>query len=189
MAALPRKRYKPQIGQQARPLIMGIDPGLSGSIAVIDIDSKALIDLIDMPTYQTETKARVQGYFSHLDMHKLSFEIDFYARLTCLAVVEAPGAMPKQGLGSTFTFGFTCGAITGVLAGHYIPSIPVPPATWKTAMGLVADKSSSFIKADQIYPQHKREWQLKKHHDRAESVLLAHYGLKHMSHLIEANRK
>lgn len=187
--ALRSQKYLPQYGQQRRPLIVGIDPGLTGSISIIDIDSKELVDLIDMPLFQTETKSRASGVLNHIDINTLALALDHYSRWTCLAVIEAPGAMPNQGLSSTFRFGFVCGQLSGMLAGLYIPCIPVPPATWKMAMGLTRDKSASFIKANDTYPQHKRLWQLKKHHDRAEAVLIGLYGIKYMSQLIEANRK
>ncbi len=187
--ALRRKKYKPQFAQQNHPLIIGIDPGFGGAVAIIDVDSNELVDLIDMPLFQTETNSRKSGELNHIDAHKLAAEIDYYARWVNIAVVEAPGAMPKQGLSSTFRFGYGCGIITGVLAGLYLPAIPVPPGTWKLAMGLTSMKQASFEKANEIYPQHKREWQLRKHHDRAESVLLGIYGIKHMKQMIEANRK
>jgi len=187
--AIRSNKYRPQFAQNARPLVIGIDPGFGGAIAIIDADSKELVDLMDMPLFQTQTKARRSGEMNHVDAHTLAMKLDYYAKWVSIAVVEAPGAMPNQGLSSTFRFGYACGVITGVLAGLYLPAIPVPPGTWKIAMGLTSLKQASFEKANDIYPQHKRLWQLRKHHDRAESVLLALYAIKHMGQMIEANRR
>lgn len=187
--ALRGNKYRPQYAQGNRPLVMGIDPGFGGCISIIDSDSKELVDLIDMPLFQTESKARRSGEMNHVDAHTLAMLLDYYAKWVSIAVVEAPGAMPNQGLSSTFRFGYACGIITGVLAGLYLPAIPVPPGTWKVAMGLTSVKQASFQKIDEFYPQHKRLWQLRKHHDRAESVLIGLYAIRFMGQMIEANRK
>ena len=168
-----------------RPLIMGIDPGLSGALAVVEWGSGEIIDMIDMPTFKKASKARKQGYMEHLDVHALSSAIDLYAPLTGLCVLEAPGAMPEQGLSSTFRFGHICGQIHGVLAGHYISVYPAKPEVWKGAMGLSYNKNESRAAADQYFPGFEWLWQLSKHNDRAEAALLAIYGKRYLSKLFE----
>jgi len=179
--------YEPE-KEMDTPLIMGIDPGLSGAISVVEIDSGTLIDMIDMPTYKTPTKSRKSGHFEHVDPHQLSSLLDMYAGLTSLAVIEEPGAMPRQGLSSTFRFGHVCGLIHGILAGHYVPVIPVKPAVWKGAFGLSPDKDESIAMATDEYEGFQWLWTLKKHNDRAEAALLASYGLKYLRSLVDFNR-
>lgn len=188
-SGLIRRKYAPDADQKNRPLILGVDPGFSGAIAVIDIDKQALIDLIDFPTFHTPSKSRKSGYMVHLDIHALSTMIDFYAPMTSIAVVESPFAMPRQGLSSTFRFGKTCGQIEGVLAGHYIPVIPVTPQVWKCAMGLSSDKMQSIKKAKSLFPDFKHLWNRKCYNDRAEAVLLATYGVTYLQKLISFSRK
>lgn len=186
---LIRRNFMALPGSRPRPLIMGIDPGLSGAIAVVDLDRRVLVDMIDMPTYKKPTEARKQGYFEMLDVHRLSSAIDLYAPLTALAVLEEPGSMPGQGLQSTFRFGHICGQIHGVLAGHYVPVQPVKPAVWKSALALTSIKADSQFRADMEYPAAKSLWIQRQHNDRAEAALLCTYAHKYLAQIIEFSRR
>jgi crossover junction endodeoxyribonuclease RuvC len=168
---------------------MGIDPGLTGAIAILDADRGTLVDMIDVPTYATPTKARKSGVFNHVDTHQVSFLIDQYAKHVALACLEEPGAMPNQGLSSTFRFGHTCGALHGVMAGHYISVVPVKPAAWKAAMGLSTDKDDSRELASRLFPGHSTLWAKKMHNDRAEAALLCVYATRYLTQLIKMARK
>ncbi len=170
-----------------RPLILGVDPGFSGAVCVVDIRDLSIVDMIDIPTFKTETRARKQGFLTQIDSHKLSQELDFYSKFVACAFLEEPGAMPKQGLSSTFRFGHTCGVIEGVLAGHYVAGMPVKPAAWKLALGLTHEKDKSLRMAGSVYPNYTWLWKLKKHNDRAEAALLAYYGLKYFSKFVKLN--
>lgn len=185
---LVRRRFTPIPMAKPRPLLMGIDPGFGGAIAVVDVDRNDLVDLIDMPLFQKPSAAREQGFMNHLDIHKLSSLIDLYAPLTALAVIEEPGAMPNQGLGSTFRFGHTCGQIHGVLAGHYVPVAPVKPAVWKSALALNDVKADSIVRANMEFPKFKTLWAKKMHHDRAEAALLCVYAKKYLAQIIKMSR-
>lgn len=187
--SLVRRNFKPDPAKAPRPLLMGIDPGLGGAVAVVDMDRMVLVDMIDMPTYQKPTEARKQGYFEMVDVHKLSSLVDMYAPMVALAVLEEPGAMPEQGLSSTFRFGHVCGQIHGVLAGHYIPVAPVKPAVWKSAMGLSTNKTDSQVRANLEFPAAKALWVQKQHNDRAEAALLCAYAVKYMKPLIDWSRR
>lgn len=166
--------------QYAPPLIMGVDPGLRGAISVVEIKSQKIIDMIDMPTYKTKSDARKQGYLEHIDAVKLSLALDFYAPLTSIAILEMPGAMPGQGLSSTFRFGQSVGLLNGLLIGKYISVCGVAPAVWKASMGLSYNKEDSIKEAITYFKDYAWLWKLKKHNDRAESALLAIYGMRYL---------
>ena len=51
------------------------------------------------------------------------------------AVVEQVGAMPKQGVASTFKFGFAAGIIRGVLAANGVPIHYVCPPVGRSISG------------------------------------------------------
>ena len=88
------------------------------------------------------------------------------------AVVEKVGAMPKQGVASTFRFGFACGAIQGVLAANSIPIHYVSPPVWKKYFSLIGkDKEASRALAILRHPGLKG-LELKRHQGRAEAVLM-----------------
>lgn len=184
---LPRRNFVPLM-ETPRPLLMGIDPGLGGAIAVVDCDRGLLVDMIDLPTFKTATKARKQGFFQHIDIHMLSSLIDMYAPMVALAVLEEPGAMPKQGLSSTFRFGHVCGQIHGVLAGHYIPVAPVKPGVWKSAMALSDNKDESRALATKHFPAAAGLWRQKQHNDRAEAALLTVYAKTYLKKVINLSR-
>lgn len=188
-AVLVRRDFVALAGHPPRPLLMGIDPGLGGAVAVVDLDRWVLVDLIDLPVFQKESAARKQGFMAHLDVHKLSSLIDMYAPMVALACLEEPGAMPEQGLGSTFRFGHICGQIHGVLAGHYIPVAPVKPAVWKSALALSSNKDESRLRASMDFPAAKGLWTLKKHNDRAEAALLCTYAHKYLKAVINLSRR
>ena len=162
---------------EKRPLIMGVDPGYTGAITVFDAHLKKIIDIIDIPTTKYPKPSSKRGYGLKIDAPTLAIALDTYATKTALAVLEEPGAMPKQGLSSTFNFGHTCGLLHGILSGLYIPVMPVKPAIWKAKIGVSYEKKTAISLANKIFPTSESMWTLKKHHDRAESALLVYYGL------------
>jgi crossover junction endodeoxyribonuclease RuvC len=154
-------------------ITIGIDPGLTGAIAVV---AHGIAQVVDMPIVEP-TKAG----------GKKRAEIDpaiLLDRLRSLskahqshAYIERVGPMPKQGLGSTFRFGVGYGMVRAVVAALGIPYSLVTPHQWKRAMGLLrADKEASRAKALQLYPSLAKDLKLKKHSGRAEALLIARYG-------------
>jgi hypothetical protein len=94
------------------------------------------------------------------------------------AVVELVGAMPGQGVVSTFKFGFAAGIIRGVLAAHGIPVHCVSPPTWKKYFKLYGkDKEASRALAILRHPS-LTGLELKKHHGRAEALLILDWYCK-----------
>tara|TARA_B110000211_G_scaffold144600_1_gene165009 strand:- start:145 stop:480 length:336 start_codon:yes stop_codon:yes gene_type:complete len=96
--------------------IIGIDPGLSGAIAILE-DNK-VIELFDMPVMSDGKKNKRQLNSAHLvklirDNIKDSQDITM--------VVEQVNAMPGQGVTSMFNFGQTFGAIKGICAALGLP--------------------------------------------------------------------
>lgn len=152
--------------------ILAIDPGLTGALAVYD--GKRLY-VADMPTYAVRGKTRV-------NLHTLSDVIANRATDGAkVAVVEHVGAMPKQGGGSAFNFGFTTGAIHGILAAHLFETHTVPPAQWRFGVGLMrqdgadhkARKSSSRARAIELFPEYAHLFARVKDDGRADAALMA----------------
>lgn len=154
-------------------LVLGIDPGLHGALAFYDSESSFLV-IHDMPLVERPGKKPV------LDLSVLAVTIDSYARETCLAVVEAPGARPNQGLSSTYRFGESVGQLSGIVVGCFIPLRFVVPAVWKNLMGLSRDKDLSRTRASEAFPDHAHLFRRKKDADRAEAALLALFGAERL---------
>lgn len=164
------------------PCIMGNDPGATtGGIAFYFPSHPHLIAAEDTPT--------VAG---NVDAATLATRIE--QMRPALAVIEMVGAMPGQGVASTFHFGKSYGTIIGVAAALKIPVHFVAPTKWKRHFGLSKDKELSRARALELWPARAELFAKKKHHGRAEAALLARYGadvvlqLRHPS-LLDARRR
>lgn len=138
-------------------IAIGVDPGITGAIAFLGLDWGEIHDMPSNPRDLYDILALPRGE-------------------PVAAWVEQAQAMPKQGVVSTFKTGFGYGTIIGLLAGLGIPYETVRPAVWKKQMGLIGkDKEESRALARQLWPD--LPLGLKKHHGRAEALLIARYGL------------
>ena len=146
-------------------MIIGIDPGLDGGIAILN---GSHIELLE--TVPTETKG---GFIKRqVDAQKLSNILRVYPDVICY--LEKVASRPGQGVGSVFSFGDTYGAIRGVLAALNIPTYMVAPQTWKKELK-ISSKEDSLKAIKDLYPLLK--WR-KKDHNLAEAILIAMYGIK-----------
>ena len=129
--------------------IIGIDPGLSGAIAVME-DNKVL-NLFDIPV-MSEGKKNKRQLNSALLVSLLKENIVSHEEVA--VVVEQVNAMPGQGVTSMFNFGQTFGAIKGVCAALDLPIFFVRPSKWKKHFELInSSKDSSRTKAIEMYPK------------------------------------
>ncbi len=146
---------------------IGIDPGLSGAIAVLD--NEKCIGIWDMPTMQ-KSKGKNQ-----VDPYQLS---DLLRQINpVMAWVELVSAMPGQGVTSMFSFGEGCGVIRGCLAAKLIPFQYILPREWKAYFKLKGkDKQASIPAAKQLIPSSSEWIHLKKHSGRADALLIAKFG-------------
>jgi crossover junction endodeoxyribonuclease RuvC len=160
-------------------LVLGVDPGLTGALALIEKRSKAPVKVWDMPI----TPER------DLDAEALAAELDAWSINLSFAVVEEVSAMKYtaldergrkfvrgQGAAASFAFGRYAGIIRGILAAYTVPVYLVRPSVWKLSMGLSRDKADSLTMARSRFPSWSAEFRLKKHDGRAEAALLALFG-------------
>ena len=151
--------------------ILGVDPGLSGAMAMLN---KGAVDVFDIPTTTRTVNKKEKR---QIDPYQLSAWLEIQRPLIKFAVVEQVGTMPGQGVTSAFNFGFTTGCIHGIIAACGIEIRTVPPQVWKRKYGLLGqNKDASRGEASRRFPQFTHLWQLKKHDGRAEAALLALYG-------------
>ena len=109
---------------------IGIDPGKSGAIAIINGDGSVATAPFSEEAY-----------------------LDMITRHSChSAVVEDVHAMPRQGVTSMFSFGQNKGWILGLLYAFQIPVTLVSPQRWKRYNGLDTDKQKSILLAKTLYP-------------------------------------
>ena len=127
--------------------ILGIDPGLSGAIAILE--KKKVLNLFDMPVMAEGKKNKRQLNSAQLvriikDNTEKNEEI--------VVVVEQVNAMPGQGVTSMFNFGQTFGAIKGVCAALELPIFFVRPSKWKKYFELINSSKDSASSMTYRFP-------------------------------------
>lgn len=156
---------------------LGIDPGLSGALALYDPLTDELI-IKDMPTFTKKVGGKQKRI---LDLYGLANIIDPYVPHIKKAIVEQVGAAPGQGVTSMFSFGFSAGCAQMVVAANFIPMTTELPQIWKKAMRLGKGKDAARQEASRLLPRHSEKWARVKDDGRAEAALLAVYLAKRES--------
>ena len=151
--------------------IIGIDPGLSGAIAVLH--NKKVINMYDMPVMAEGKKNKRQLNSSQLvNIIKENINEDEEA----IVVVEQVNAMPGQGVTSMFNFGQTFGAIKGVCAALKLPIFFVRPSKWKKHFELInSSKDSSRTKVIEMYPTLSGQLAKKRDVNKSDAILIAKF--------------
>ena len=157
-------------------MIIGIDPGVSGCIAILHDDYTYHSHLF-MPTVKVGKNSRVNvaAIAGVLEPIKAGF--------VCRAVIELVNGMPpakggrKIGGASGFTFGHSAGMVEGAIACLGIPYRLTPPAAWKREAGLIGtDKDAARSRAIQLYPELRELDSKAKGQALADAILIARFG-------------
>ena len=151
--------------------VVGIDPGLSGAIAVLK--EKKVLALFDMPVMSEGKKNKNQLNSAQLvNILKENIKNDE----DIAVVVEQVNAMPGQGVTSMFNFGQTFGAIKGVCAALNLPIVFVRPSKWKKHFELInSSKDSSRTKVIEMYPSLSNQLARKKDVNKSDAILIARF--------------
>ena len=153
---------------------LGIDPGLSGALALYDPMTESL-ETFPMPTLKAGT-----GSKRVVDELELARMIDSWSQSIKKVVIERVHAMPKQGVTSVFTFGMGYGTLRGIIAANFLPVEYITPQRWKKRLRVPALKDGSRARASEIFPKYSDQWNLKKWDVRAEAAMIAYYGSMHL---------
>ena len=140
---------------------VGIDPGISGALAVLgtpDAYGCPEVRFFDMPTMEVKVGKKLKHVPDAFRMVSILEELTVCKET--LVTIEKVNAMPDVGTGakmgatSAFSFGFDFGMWLGILAALKIPHQQVHPATWKAAVmsGMSKEKDASRQRAMQLYP-------------------------------------
>lgn len=152
--------------------VLGIDPGLSGALAIIDTTLDELT-IFDMPIVEVEKGGKAARYVSPQLLGEL-----VAGRGITHAVVEKVSAMPGQGVTGMFSLGRSLGVVEGVLAAYEIPTTLVHPKTWQAPYGLKGkkiDADGSRQIALQLFPREAALFARKKDNGRADAALIARW--------------
>ncbi len=153
-------------------LIIGIDPGISGSICFFK-DGK-IIEVIEMPvmTEGKKNKKQVNGSQIYNEFLKKINGKDDEIRV----VIEQVSAMPGQGVTSMFNFGQSFGILKGICSAMQLPMFFVRPAKWKKYFNLInSQKDASRTRAIEIFPYFSTKLSKKKDSNKADAILIASF--------------
>lgn len=153
------------------PLYLGIDPGVNGGIAAVDVNGHA-VATTRMPDTERETFA----FLTNIGVLTLNEDGNTQIR----AVLERVHASPQMGVVSAFTFGRGVGVLRMALLAAEIPFDEVTPQAWQKALGCRAgrsragggpggDKNIGKRRAQELFPS------VTVTHAIADALLLAEY--------------
>ena len=154
-------------------LIIGIDPGISGSICFFQ-DGK-IVDVVEMPTMTEGKKNKKQVNGSQI-FNEISEKIKKLDKKEIKVVIEQVSAMPGQGVTSMFNFGQSFGILKGICSAMHLPMYFVRPAKWKKYFNLInSEKDASRTRAIEVFPYFSSKLSRKKDSNKADAILIASF--------------
>ena len=154
-------------------LIIGIDPGISGSICFLE--DGTIKDVLEMPTMTEGKKNKKQVNGSQI-FNEISSQIKTYEKKDIKVVIEQVSAMPGQGVTSMFNFGQSFGILKGICSAMQLSMYFVRPAKWKKYFNLInSEKDASRTKAIEIFPYFSTQLSRKKDNNKADAILIASF--------------
>ena len=154
-------------------LIIGIDPGITGSICFFE-DGK-ILDVVEMPTMTEgkKNKKQVNGSQIYNEIKKRIEKID---KIDIKVIIEQVSAMPGQGVTSMFNFGQSYGILKGICSAMQLSMHLVRPVKWKKYFNLInSEKDASRTKAIEVFPYFSSNLAKKKDSNKADAILIASY--------------
>ena len=154
-------------------LIIGIDPGISGSICFFKDGN--IIDVVEMPTMAEgkKNKRQVNGAQIYNEIYKRINKLD---KQNIRVVIEQVSAMPGQGVTSMFNFGQSFGILKGICSAMQLPVYFTRPAKWKKYFGLInSEKDASRTRAIEMFPSFSSQLSKKKDSNKADAILIASF--------------
>lgn len=182
--------------------ILGLDPGFSGALAIIDSSTMEIVEKIVMPILEVKKKKSRKvrktdeeygkqktktytGTHKMINLHILSNLIKEANEKYGIykAYLEQVHSRPSEGISSAFRFGQGYGNLEAFLVAHGVMFEYVTPQAWTKKMhkgvaGSVDAKGKSLIISNRLYPKENFVIQgCKKPHDGLiDAVLIARYG-------------
>ena len=154
-------------------IIIGIDPGLSGSICFFE--NGKILDVVEMPTMieGKKNKKQVNGSQIYNEILKRISHLD---KSNVKVVIEQVSAMPGQGVTSMFNFGQSFGILKGICSAMQLPVYFVRPAKWKKYFNLKnSEKDASRTRAIEIFPYFSSQLSKKKDSNKADAILISSF--------------
>lgn len=163
-------------------IVLGVDPGLTGALTALS-PTRGFLECHDLPVCDNGQRSgrmmrQTDAFALEQLFADLSLRLQFAAHSVAM-FIERPIAMPgipSQVVAAQFD---TFGVIRALAERRFDQVEYVNPRDWKQIYGLKADKTAARQCAQRLYASAPVD--RVKDHNRAESVLIAHYGLRRLA--------
>lgn len=160
-------------------IIIGCDPGLTGAVTALYADGS--VEIYDLPTCPIESagpKAKVKRKIDAKMLRELLRRLVPADEKAIFAMedMQLLGGSSVQTMGA---LAHTRGVLEAVAILCDMSMAYVTPQRWKRFYGLGSNKSECLVKARELYPH--APLSLAKHHNRAESLLIARWAQRTMT--------
>uniref|UniRef100_A0A0A9AYB5 Uncharacterized protein n=1 Tax=Arundo donax TaxID=35708 RepID=A0A0A9AYB5_ARUDO len=154
---------------------IGVDPDTGGAIAVLSPDGSSQV--FDNPFVHIVVSEVIRKRLDTKSIIQLLRGLQAPPGTT--AYIEKSSPFPTDGKLGWWSTGFSYGLWIASLVASGFSVVPVASQTWKAYFGLSrseSPKDDSRQAASILFPDKALSLKLKKHHGRAEALLLAAYG-------------
>ncbi len=129
-------------------IYVGVDPGFSGAIAVLDGKK---VTVTDTPTYKIKSGKKNKNMYNEAMLVAIFSSFD---PMSVHIAIEKVHSMPGQGVASMFSMGEGYGLLRGIITALKLPYTLITPQSWKKEMmsGQGKEKSASCHRAQQLFP-------------------------------------
>lgn len=157
-------------------MYVGIDPGLSGAAALLS-EQGTVVEVCSLPIMaNNKATGKIKNCINAKELHSLLYSWEFEHQEILSCWIEQVSSRPGDGVSSAFSFGETFGAIRAVCACLDLRVNYVRPSAWKNYFKIGSDKEVARALAINLFPAASDHLSKKKDHDKAEAILIAHYG-------------
>lgn len=160
-------------------VLIGVDPGLDGAIAVLH---PLAYTTHDIPVLQVKAGKKVRRRYNVAELVRIFRQVRDESHIQKYPVevwLENVHAMPGQGVTSMFNMGRGLGMYEGIITSLEMPLNYISPVTWKRKImaGQGREKGAAVYKAQQLFPSAVLTTPRGRKLDgRAEALLIAEYG-------------
>lgn len=148
--------------------VMGIDPGMTGAIAVIG-DSRQ--EVYDMPVGSVQIGKTARNRIIPELLARLIRDL----MPVDVCYIEEVSSMPNQGISGAFAFGQSHGLVLGAVATTGTRIVRLRPQMWQRAIKATKDPR---VRALELYPSFAGELKRAKDEGRADAILIARAGIE-----------
>lgn len=158
-------------------IVLGIDIGVTGALAAVD--ARGTCSVADLPTVGVDGNRVVKRKVSAVGVRDLVLGLTRPGDAV-LAVIEDVHMGMGPGAAARSSLDLNRGRIEAVLELLRVTVHAVPPRVWQRWYGIKA-KGDALDKARALYPLAESHLARKKDHNRADALLLAHFGQRTMT--------